>query len=74
MNKDARFQSRCDRCGRFIVPGMPGSSWVFVPISDVSVGDERERCADCTKKYGPAECLPEYKKELCCGIVGDKKK
>lgn len=65
----AQYQLRCDMCGRFVRPGSPGSSWVNVPHSDVSSGDERERCATCTEKHGPAECAPYYVKEFCCGVV-----
>lgn len=46
----AQYQTRCDCCGRFTQPGAPGSSWVMVPHSDVSMGDERERCPACTEK------------------------
>lgn len=65
----AQYQTRCDCCGRFTQPGAPGSSWVMVPHSDVSMGDERERCPACTEKRGPAECGPQYVKHLCCGVV-----
>lgn len=65
----AQYQTRCDCCGRFVRPGSPGSSWVMVPCSDVSTGDERERCAACTDKHGPAACGPGYVKELCCGVI-----
>lgn len=61
----------CDSCGRFFRVGEPGSSWVMVPGIEVpghECGDERERCAKCTAKHGPAVCGPAYKKELCCGI------
>lgn len=65
----AQYQTRCDCCGRFTQPGAPGSSWVMVPHSDVSMGDERERCPACTEKHGAAECGPQYVKHLCCGVV-----
>lgn len=60
----------CDWCGRFVNPGTPGVSWVFVPYSDVSYGDERTRCPVCTEKHGPALCNPEYRRDVCCGVVG----
>lgn len=64
------LRARCDRCGRFMRPGVPGSSWVMVPdCPPVSFGDERERCPACTEKHGPAECSPQYVKHLCCGVV-----
>jgi hypothetical protein len=65
------YVTNCDTCGRFMQYGQPGSSWVMVPAIDVpghTSGDERERCAVCTEKHGPAECGPEYVKELCCGV------
>lgn len=67
----AKYQPRCDCCGRFVIPESPGSSWVNVPYSDVSMGDERERCASCTKKHGPAKAMPEYVKHLVQGVVAD---
>jgi hypothetical protein len=67
-----REQWRCDRCGRFVTPGVPGSSWVQVPDSDINAGDERERCAACTRNYGPAKCGPGYVKRLCCGVVPEQ--
>ena len=63
--------NKCDTCGRFMSLGQPGSSWVMVPAIDVpghTFGDERERCATCTERHGPAVCGPEYVKESCCGI------
>jgi hypothetical protein len=61
----------CDRCGRFMLPGAPGTSWVMVPEADCNPGggDERDRCARCTEKYGPATCSPQYRQDLCCGVV-----
>lgn len=70
----ANFHSRCDTCGKFMRPGSPGSSWVMVPAVDFDFGDERERCAACTKSHGPAECEGKYVKHLCCGVVGEMRK
>ena len=67
----ARWQTRCDCCGRFVLAGQPGSSWVMVPCSDVSIGDERERCAACTKKHGPARAAPGYVTHLVEGVVAE---
>lgn len=64
----ARFQTRCDCCGRFMIP-VSGSSWVRVPHSDVSFGDERDRCAECTAAHGPARAMPGYVPELVQGVV-----
>lgn len=68
-NTWARWQSRCDCCGRFMLPGSPGTSWVNVPHSDVSIGDERDRCAACTEKHGAAQAAPGYVKHLVQGTV-----
>ena len=67
----AKWQTRCDCCGRFVLPGLPGSSWVHVPDSHVSAGDDRERCAACTKKRGPAKAMPGYVEHLVRGVVPD---
>lgn len=61
----------CDRCGRFTLPGAPGTSWVHVPDSDVSMGDDRERCASCTAKHGPARAIGYYVRQLVEGVVPD---
>lgn len=65
------WRPKCDCCGRFMRPGAPGTSWVMVPASDIpgEYGDERDRCAACTKERGPAVCAPKYRADLCCGTV-----
>jgi hypothetical protein len=67
------MQIRCDRCGRFFSPAK-GGSWVSVPACDIpgEWGDERERCVDCTEKYGALKCAPKYRAELCCGVYGTR--
>lgn len=68
----AQYQCRCDRCGCFVRIGAPGTSWVNVPAIDVpghTSGDERNRCAKCTDKHGPAVCGPQYRADLCCGVM-----
>ena len=67
----AKYQPRCDCCGRFVLPGSPGSSWVNVPFTDINAGDERERCAACTKKHGSAKAMPGYVEHLVQGVVPD---
>lgn len=69
-DEEMNWQPRCDCCGRFVTPGQPGASWVMVPCSDVSYGDERERCALCTSKHGPAEAMPGYVKHIVQGVYG----
>lgn len=64
----AQYQTRCDCCGRFVRPGIPGGSWVMVPATDWNSGDERERCPACTEKHGQAHCGPGYVERLCCGM------
>lgn len=65
----AKWQPRCDCCGRFVIPGSPGSSWVHVPDSHVSTGDDRDRCAACTDSHGPAQAAPGYVEHLVQGTV-----
>lgn len=67
----AALLPNCDKCGRFTVPGSPGTSWVCVPYTDVNTGDERERCASCTAKYGPARARGDYVRHLVEGVVQD---
>jgi hypothetical protein len=61
----------CDTCGRFTVPGSPGTSWVHVPACDIpgEFGDERDRCAKCTEKYGPAQAAAKYVAKLVSGTI-----
>lgn len=63
------MSTKCDWCGRFMRPGAPGTSWVHVPYTDANPGDERDRCAFCTRYRGPAVCGPQYRRDLCCGRV-----
>lgn len=65
------YTPKCDRCGRFMRPGAPGSSWVMVPACDIpgEYGDERDRCPTCTEEHGPAVCATKYRRDLCCGVV-----
>ena len=59
-------QPKCDRCGKFFSPSK-GGSWLFVPSSDVSMGDERERCVKCTKEHGALSTHGQYVDAVCCG-------
>lgn len=67
----AALLPNCDKCGRFTLPGAPGTSWVHVPDSDVSMGDDRERCARCTAKHGPVRSNGDYVRHLVEGVVQD---
>ena len=62
---------RCDSCGRFMKEEI-GSSWKFVPCSDVSYEENVIQCKLCTEKYGVPEPSQRVVRELCCGIIGDK--
>jgi hypothetical protein len=59
---------RCDTCGRFIAYQEPGSSWVFVPSSDITYEENKDQCKRCTDKHGPP--LPKQNVQLhsCSGI------
>jgi len=39
-------------------------------FSGPMVRDERERCALCTAKHGPAEAMPGYVKHIVQGVYG----
>jgi len=43
---------RCDTCGKFMKWMEEGSSWCFVPDSDISYEEQKEQCKRCTEKYG----------------------
>ena len=54
-----RDQIRCDRCGHYITYSEldkdGGASTVFIPDSEVSMEELRQRCKKCTEKYGPVK-------------------
>ena len=58
---------KCDKCGRFFSPSK-GGSWMFVPDSDVGMGEERERCAKCTEQHGALSTHGRYVDAICCGM------
>ncbi len=58
---------KCDKCGRFFSPSK-GGSWLFVPDSDVNMGEERERCSGCTEKHGALTTGGRYVDAICCGV------
>lgn len=43
---------KCDSCGKFMSPGIPGSSYLFVPGSSISYEEDKTRCVLCTSIYG----------------------
>ncbi len=59
---------RCDTCGRFMIGREPGSSWVFVPGSDVSYEEDKEQCKKCTLKFGALCPSQSVRLDICCGI------
>lgn len=58
---------RCDRCGRYM-RREPGTSWLFVPFSDMSREEQEDRCISCTAKYGKPMPHQHVVEHLCCGI------
>lgn len=63
-----RWELRCDDCGRFMSP-KHGGSWCHVPYSDVSWGQEHERCRSCTERLGPVQPdQPGLVLSLVCGV------
>lgn len=60
---------RCDTCGRFMKFKESGSSWLFVPDSEVSYEELIDRCAVCTSKIGKPMPSQYVVERLCCGIV-----
>lgn len=61
----------CDCCGRFVSTLTPGTSWKFVPESDVSYEEDAARCKPCTDKWGPPQPVQRVRVEMCSGVVGD---
>ena len=59
---------RCEGCGKFMKHQVKGSSWCFVPDSDVSFEENKEYCVACTKKYGPPIPEQSVNIDVCCGI------
>lgn len=59
MIKETKHQNahlKCDTCGKFFSPKElnenSGGSTCFVPDSEVTIEENKEQCAECTKKYG----------------------
>ncbi len=59
---------RCNTCGRFMEYQEPGSSWVFVPGSDISWEEDKDQCKKCTDKYGPLLPSQSVVIHICCGV------
>jgi hypothetical protein len=60
---------KCDICGRFFNSKKAGTSWCFVPDSDVSTEENVVRCKPCTDKYGKPLPYQSVVIDRCCGIV-----
>lgn len=60
---------KCDSCGQFMDSRAKGSSWVFVPDSDVSYEELGFRCPNCTSKYGVLQPNQSVVVELCSGVM-----
>ena len=63
---------QCDKCGKFMTQ-LDGSSWVFVPDSEVSYEENKTRCVSCTQKYGVPIPNQNVNWEVCTGIIGRTK-
>lgn len=53
----AKYDIKCDKCGRFFPYCMAGSSQLFVPSSDVSNEECYYRCLTCTNKHGSPKAM-----------------
>ena len=62
----------CDKCGRFMVPGLPGTSWLHVPDTEVNTGEDADRCVKCTAKHGPLRPAGVYVLLLVCGTIPEE--
>ena len=71
-NKAKRM--RCDSCGKFMKWQSKGSSWCFVPSSDISYEENKEWCVECTRKYGLPIPTQSVNIEVCCGVYNETKK
>ena len=62
----------CDTCGKIKsfneLNSGSGSSWVFVPDSDISTEEETFRCKKCTNLVGKITPYQNVVEDLCCGI------
>lgn len=68
MYDDKLNRVRCDTCGKFMQYMQKGSSWAFVPSSDISYEENIEQCAKCTKKYGRPIPFQNVRLDRCCGV------
>jgi hypothetical protein len=59
---------RCDRCGKYMKREI-GSSWVFVPDSQISIEEDVGYCKACTKKHGKPVPWQTVNIDMCSGIV-----
>jgi len=59
---------KCDRCGRFYHYAEAGSSWKFVPDSPFTHEEQADRCAKCTREFGPVFTTQNVDKGHCEGI------
>jgi hypothetical protein len=66
-------RTRCDTCGRYMKYMEPGSSWKFVPSSDISYEEIGESCKKCTYTYGRIFPMQNVSLEICSGIIKETK-
>lgn len=73
MMETVLYTPKCDSCGRFFSYNQPGSSWVFVPDSDISYEENKVRCRECTERHGRPIPLQTVNIDICSGVVSDDK-
>ena len=73
MWDEKSYRTKCDTCGKYMRYQEPGSSWVFVPCSDLSYEENIDQCKQCTEKYGLPIPRQNVNIDLCSGIHQPKK-
>jgi hypothetical protein len=64
MKTNNRGYNICESCGKFMSPGSKGSSYTFVPDSEVTQEYQAMRCTKCTSEFGEIPpnrgCIQKY--------------
>jgi len=68
---DLCLSARCCSCGKFFPHAQVGSSWVFVPDSDVSCEEDRVQCRACTEVLGPLAPNQSVCVDQCSGVISE---
>ena len=58
----------CDGCGKFMKYMEKGSSWAYVPDSDISYEELVDYCVACTNKYGRPIPMQSVNLDVCTGV------